>query len=166
MTAVDSLHPQTLRAFLVTLYATGALSGEILQLATKDVDLRRGFITIRTTRFNRSRKLPIGKDLLGVLQRYAAWKKRTKLDSNVFFPRTDGGRIVARTMNGIFQRLRLRANIVRHAVKGGVKVDQCGGAKGSHLDTGKHVEECGGEGLWSLAEEACAPREARWVKWG
>jgi peptidoglycan/LPS O-acetylase OafA/YrhL len=28
-------------------------------------------------------------------------------------------------------------------VKGGVKVDQCGGAKGSHLDTEKHVEECG-----------------------
>jgi type I restriction enzyme M protein len=29
------------------------------------------------------------------------------------------------------------------AVKGGVKVDQCGGAKGSHLDPEKHVEECG-----------------------
>ena len=113
MTAVDTLHPQTLRAFLITLYTTGALSGEILQLAAKDIDLRRGFITIRTTRFNRSRKLPIGKDLLGVLQRYAAWKKRSKLDAEVFFPRIDGSQIVARTLNGIFQRLRRRANIVR-----------------------------------------------------
>jgi len=114
MTAVDTLHPQTLRAFLTTLYATGALSGEVLQLATKDVDLRRGFIIIRTRHFNRSRKLPIGKDLLGVLRRYAAWKKRTKLDSDVFFPRIDGSQIVARTLNCIFQRLRRKAHIVRH----------------------------------------------------
>ena len=114
MTPNDSVHPQTLRAFLVTLYTTGALAGEILQLAAKDVDLRRGFITIRTARFNRSRKLPIGKDLLGALRRYAAWKKRTKLDADVFFPRIDGHQIVARTLNSIFQRLRLRARIVRH----------------------------------------------------
>jgi integrase/recombinase XerD len=114
MTAANTLNPQTLRTFLITLYTTGALAGEIIQLTTKDVDLRRGFITIRTTRFNRCRKLPIGKDLLGVLQRYAAWKKRANLNTEVFFPRIDGTQIVARTLNGIFQRLRRRARIARH----------------------------------------------------
>jgi integrase/recombinase XerD len=109
----DSVHPQTLRSFFVTLYATGALTGEIIQLAARDVDLRRGFITIRTARFNRCRKLPIGKDLLGVLQRYAAWKKRSKLDAESFFPKMDGAQIVARTLNGIFQRLRGKARIGR-----------------------------------------------------
>jgi hypothetical protein len=49
-------------------------------------------------------------------------------------------------------------------VKGGVKVDQCGGAKGSHLNSLEGCWECGGEGLWSVAEEAFAP--ARRVWWG
>jgi integrase/recombinase XerD len=110
----DSVHPQTLRAFLVTLYATGALTGEIIQLATRDVDLRRGFITIHTDRFDRRRKLPVGKDPLGVLQRHAAWKKRSGLDSEAFFSRVDGTQIVARTLNGIFKRIRDRAKIARH----------------------------------------------------
>jgi integrase/recombinase XerD len=114
MTVFDSLHPQTLRILIVTLYTTGALAGEILYLAGKDVDLQRGFTTIRTTRFNRSRKLPIGKDLLGALKRYAAWKKRTKLNTEPFFPRADGSQIIRRTLNGIFQRLRSRAHIIRH----------------------------------------------------
>ncbi len=34
-------------------------------------------------------------------------------------------------------------NAFFETVKGGVKVGQCGGAKGSHLDPEKHVEECG-----------------------
>jgi integrase/recombinase XerD len=114
VTPNDSVHPQTLRALFVTLYATGALTGEIIQLAARDVDLRHGFITIRTTRFNRRRKLPIGKDLLGVLQRYAAWKKRLRLDAEAFFPKVDGTQIVARTLNGIFKRVRGRAGIARH----------------------------------------------------
>jgi len=50
-------------------------------------------------------------------------------------------------------------------VKGGVKVDQCGGAKGSHFGPEKGVGLAGGEGLWSVAEEAFAPREARLVGW-
>ena len=49
-------------------------------------------------------------------------------------------------------------------VKGGVKGDQWGGVKGSHLGPAKVVGDCGGEGLWSVAEEAFAP--ARRVWWG
>ena len=47
---------------------------------------------------------------------------------------------------------------------GGVKGDQWGGVKGSHLGPAKVVGDCGGEGLWSVAEEAFAP--ARRVWWG
>jgi len=49
-------------------------------------------------------------------------------------------------------------------VKGGVRGDQCGGAKGSHFGPEKSLGDCGGEGLWSVAEEAFAP--ARRVWWG
>jgi hypothetical protein len=49
-------------------------------------------------------------------------------------------------------------------VKGGVKVDQCGGAKGSHFGPEKGVGLARGEGLWSVAEEAFA--SARRVWWG
>jgi hypothetical protein len=41
---------------------------------------------------------------------------------------------------------------------------QYGGAKGSHFRPEKDVWACGGEGLWSVAEEAFAP--ARRVWWG
>ena len=61
-------------------------------------------------------------------------------------------------------RLRRFRVLLITGVKGGVKGDQWGGVKGSHLGPAKVVGDCGGEGLWSVAEEAFAP--ARRVWWG
>ena len=114
MTSRDSVHPQTLRTLVLTLYATGALVSEIASLDARDVDLRSGFITIRTMRFNRQRRLPIGTDLVGVLRRYASWKERAMLPSQFFFPNIQGTQIVARTLISIFKRLRKRAGVARY----------------------------------------------------
>ncbi len=48
--------------------------------------------------------------------------------------------------------------LVGTSVKGGVKVDQCGGAKGSQ----DAWWSCVGEGLWSVAEEALAHARRVW----
>jgi integrase len=106
--------PQTIRAFLISLYATGALVGEMLRLLSKDVDLNAGTMTIRSNRFERKRKLPLSIDFLKELKRYAAWKRRKSLIADAFFVKDDGTLLVARSMNSVFQRLRKRANVMRY----------------------------------------------------
>jgi integrase/recombinase XerD len=106
--------PQTVRAFLVSLYATGALVGELIRLRGKDVDLNAGIMMIHSNRFGRTRKLPLSADLLKELQKYDRWKKRKGLSGEAFFLRDDETPLVARSLNGIFQRLRERARILRN----------------------------------------------------
>lgn len=105
--------PQTVRAFLLSLYATGALVGEMIRLRVHDVDLMKGIMTIRSTRFGRTRKLPLCRDLLKELQKYDRWKRRKGLISEWFFLKDDATGLVARSMNGIFERLRNRAGVFR-----------------------------------------------------
>ena len=52
------------------LLATGMRIGEALALDNKDVDLKQGIITIRNTKLNKSRILPLHKTTLQVLKRY------------------------------------------------------------------------------------------------
>ncbi len=73
LTAVDARHeedwlvlPQTARTLLLFLYATGLRISEALALTMADVDLREAILTIRETKFYKSRLVPIGADLLDV----------------------------------------------------------------------------------------------------
>jgi site-specific recombinase XerC len=58
--------------------------------------------------------LPLSTDLLGELQKYAAWKRRKNLVTETFFAKDNGTPLVARTMNTNFQRLRKCAGVLRH----------------------------------------------------
>lgn len=76
LTAVDARYeedwlviPQTVRTLLLLLYATGLRISEALALTMADVDLREAILTIRETKFYKSRLVPIGADLLDVLVR-------------------------------------------------------------------------------------------------
>lgn len=110
-TARDKVHHKTLRAAVLTLYATGATVGEIAGLATIDVDLDN-----RTIRFSgglrkAARSIPIGVDLARAVQQYMKWRMRRKAQSEYFFNRTDGSRIGQRTFDEYFGRLRRKAGI-------------------------------------------------------
>jgi hypothetical protein len=52
------------------------------------------------------------------------------------------------------------------SVKGGLKVDQGGGVKGSHFWVCEGCWGLRGEGLWSVAKEALAPASGFWVGLG
>jgi integrase len=106
--------PQTLRTFLISLYATGSLVSEMIRLTDRDVDLNAGTMTVRSARFDRKRKLPLSADLLRELRKYADWKRRIGLMGGAFFAKDDGTPLVARTMNNNFQRLRQSAGVLRH----------------------------------------------------
>jgi integrase/recombinase XerD len=104
---------QTLRAFLILLYGTGSMSGEMLALRCVDVDVRNGFLTIQSRNNRRARRLPIGHDLQEVLRRYIRFRSRCGFESEYFFT-TQNGRALARaTVVQTFRRLRKTAGIVR-----------------------------------------------------
>src|SRR5438132_7258050 len=64
------VRPQTIRTLLLLLYATGLRISEALALKKADVNLAEAILTIRETKFYKSRLVPIGADLVGVLRHY------------------------------------------------------------------------------------------------
>ncbi len=85
-----SVDRQTFRTFILVVYATGALVGEVLNLKHADVDLEAGMMTIRSKSFSRSREIPIGADLRDVLRKYLAWRSRKSFKSPHLFVTKDG----------------------------------------------------------------------------
>ena len=106
---------RTFRTLLLFLYGTGAMLGEATQLELKDVDFRRRRIKIRSSRVNRSREIPIGSDLYGILLGYHRkhHRKETVQDPSFFLTR-DGTQIKTDTANQTFQRVRKEAGIARY----------------------------------------------------
>lgn len=108
---IDSL---TLRTVLIFLYATGALAGEALRLLIDDVDLKKGTITIRRDRFNRSRTIPISRDLIKVLGKYLIPRRRLETQDRHFFLSKKLAGIKPSNLVETFQRLRRISGISRH----------------------------------------------------
>ena len=75
-------------AVIRVLYGCGLRVSEALSLRVKDVDLKNGFLTIRNTKFDKSRRLPMSESLISYLQDY---KRRNanligKDENGFFFP--------------------------------------------------------------------------------
>ena len=69
----------TFRTFLLLLYGAGLRSGEARRLTVADVDLHSAVLAVNDTKFYKSRLVPVGADLAGVLHRYAAIRARRPL---------------------------------------------------------------------------------------
>ncbi len=110
------LEPDTLRTILLLLYGTGLRIGEALALSVADVDLPNALLTVRGAKFCKSRLVPVGQQLVGVLAEYARRRAAPH-------PRDDTGRrfflgrreapIQLHTMGATFRRLREHAGIRR-----------------------------------------------------
>ena len=61
-----------IRTLLLFLYATGLRVGEALNLTQGDVDLRAGFVSVRESKFFKSRLVPLGPQLVKALANYVA----------------------------------------------------------------------------------------------
>ena len=73
------LDAETFRTFLLLLYGAGLRSGEARRLTVADVDLDAAVLAVNDTKFYKSRLVPVGADLAGVLRRYAALRTRRRL---------------------------------------------------------------------------------------
>jgi site-specific recombinase XerD len=107
----------TLRAILLLLYGAGLRPGEALRLTVADVDLPNAVLTVRDTKFFKSRLVPSGQHLTGVLTGYARWRAATHPSAGIgsrFFLGKRGAAIQLQTLEEAFQRLREHADVRRH----------------------------------------------------
>jgi integrase/recombinase XerD len=64
------LRPDVIRLAIVLLYTTGLRSGELRRLTVSDFDAQEGLLLVRTSKFYKSRVLPLRSDVVRELQRY------------------------------------------------------------------------------------------------
>ena len=73
------------RTLLLLLYGTGMRIGETLRLLGGDVDLGAGVITVRGTKFYKSRLVPLGPDVQAQLRSYLAMPGRVDRNDQPLF---------------------------------------------------------------------------------
>lgn len=108
------LEAETLRTLLLLLYGTGLRVGEARRLTLADVDLQEALLSIRATKFFKSRLVPIGPQLVDVLKTYAAARAERPLPqgrNSCFLSNRNGAPLATTTVNTAFLRLRCAAGI-------------------------------------------------------
>lgn len=130
LVATDILHvPRTplralgFRTLLLLLYSTGMRISEALALTLDDVDLVERVITIRDTKFFKTRFVPTGPKLTDALSEYARCRIRDLPmptgTAAAFFVRTHGTHWDRGWTEALFCRVRKEANVIR---EGDIKV--------------------------------------------
>ena len=108
------LDGDTLRALLLLLYGAGLRSGEALRLTLHDVDLPDALLTIRDTKFHKTRLVPVGPQLADALRAYAAKRVERALPkgtASTFLANRDGTPLVKGTVRNAFAGLLRAAGI-------------------------------------------------------
>lgn len=111
-----SLEAVTLRALVLLLYGAGLRIGEALALTWGDVDLNTALITIRESKFYKTRLVPIGPQLTAVLRGYAAGRSQrghAHVADAPFFTTRAGIAVTRAQAERAFVRLRQIAGISR-----------------------------------------------------
>ncbi|CAH2903968.1 MAG: Integrase/recombinase, RitB [uncultured Paraburkholderia sp.] len=123
ITALDGvratpIEARTLRALILLLYGTGLRRGEALHLCLADVDLPRQLLTVRDTRFYKTRWVPVGTHLVQILHEYIVAVHTPHSfeapDDTPLFVRRDGGWPTASGIRRAFARLRSKAGVRRN----------------------------------------------------
>lgn len=106
----NGLRAATYEAFLGLIAATGLRLSEALKLLRSDVDLTNGLMTIRQTKFQKSRLVPLHSSATQVLRRYARFRdqKVSFPESDSFFLSARGATLDPRTVEYTFAHLRKR----------------------------------------------------------
>jgi site-specific recombinase XerD len=108
------LQAQTFRALILLLYGSGLRVSEALGLTMRDVDLEQRIITVRNTKFHKTRLVPIGPKLALELTALSDRRRRLPMpageDSRFFASRTGALWGYPRVIT-LFQRVRRDAGI-------------------------------------------------------
>lgn len=103
-----TLRPATYRALLGLIAAAGLRVSEALRLDCADVDLDAGVLTVRQTKFAKSRLVPLHPTTVRALRQYLALRQRhvPTVNDGPFLVCAKGTALPKRTVHGVFDRLR------------------------------------------------------------
>ena len=111
------LEPYMLSMLLLLLYAAGLRISEAVALTLADVDLSQAILTIRETKFYKTRLVPLGKQLAENLLEYAVWRRKAKYSQDAgapFFIGRDGKTVNQHTVGRVFKIIREKAGVRRN----------------------------------------------------
>jgi len=110
------LEPATVRAMILLLYGTGLRIGEATRLRLSDVDLDEQLLTVRETKFYKSRLVPFCDDLAEAMRRYRdyQWKTSNPIEESTFLSCRSRQPIKNQTAQLVFKRLRSEAGVFRN----------------------------------------------------
>jgi integrase len=108
LTPVGGLRPMMYRTLFGLLAAVGLRISEALKLRVGDVDLDDATITVRETKFHKSRCLPIHASVVRALTEYRRMRDRHAVADRgaPFFVSRMGGFLPKRTVHNVFERMR------------------------------------------------------------
>ncbi len=109
----------TFRTLLLLLYGAGLRFGEATRLTLTDVDLANAVLTIRATKFYKSRLVPVGSQLAALLASHVSLRQRAGLVNGrgeLLLANRDGTRLASSTVQAAFDTLRRIAGVHRAAV--------------------------------------------------
>jgi site-specific recombinase XerD len=110
------LRPLTYRTLLLLLYGTGLRISEALALVLSDVDIKERVLTIRETKFYKSRFVPVGPQLCEILSSFAERRRALALprgERSAFFATVRGNVIYKGNAERLFRLIRTHAGVVR-----------------------------------------------------
>ena len=110
------LQAATYRVLLLLLYGTGVRISEALSLDLRDVDIRAKLLTIRDTKFFKTRLVPIGERLAKELSAFSTRRRRLPLpegEDSAFFCTRHGTRWGYVHVITLYQRIRRHAAVRR-----------------------------------------------------
>lgn len=108
------LEAYTLRTILLLLYGAGLRISEATSLNLSDVDHDAALITVRETKFYKTRHVPLGIQLNQLMKAYAEWRGQEGHAQHAaapFFILRSGARVHHVIVRVAFQRLRQLANL-------------------------------------------------------
>lgn len=88
---------------------TGMRQGEVFNLEWKNVDLKKGLVTVvgRSAKSGRTRHIPLNEEALGLLR---AWRNLSSRGSNLVFPNSDGKAFnnVKKAWAGVLEKAKIK----------------------------------------------------------
>jgi integrase len=111
LTPTDGLRPRTYATLIGLMACTGLRINEALVLGAGDIDFDTGVLTIRQTKFHKSRLVPLHATALGPLRNYATVRddRHRQPRDTTFFVSDVGLRLPYTTVRHTFHQLLLRA---------------------------------------------------------
>jgi integrase/recombinase XerD len=108
--------PGTFRTILLLLYGAALRVSEALSLTLADVDLREAVLTIRDTKFYKTRLVPLGSELNNAMAEYAKQRRKeghSESNNAPFFVTKLGARIPIYLVQRAFRRLCTHSRVRR-----------------------------------------------------